>query len=323
MSCVLCYHLQFEWAWQHPTESLAVRKAAATFKSLNGVGNKIKLAYTMVNLPSWQNLNLTVNFFSTKYKKHTAGCPALPRHMKVQVCSMDELSYYSGDNLDMYENDSEIEDDHVVGGSIGEQQNPESNIFLDLTSNEQHNLEPNVDDLTSRNQGTLEANLCQGTNCAEERNLEQHDYSPCSNVIKLAPFRPKLYQPPRECFSPATGLSDDEEKDSNKSSGLSSEVGSATSYSGSFNTAGSLEDSNENKPVHFHPELDQASTKYFSPSRILSDDNEKGPKYLFGISSEVEVIDLYTPSPCPATNTRNKKKRRFSIQSHEIIDLSD
>uniref|UniRef100_A0A2P2IXY5 Uncharacterized protein MANES_18G137600 n=1 Tax=Rhizophora mucronata TaxID=61149 RepID=A0A2P2IXY5_RHIMU len=45
--------LQFEWAWQHPTESLAVRQGAATFKSFSGVSNKIKLAYTMLNLPSW------------------------------------------------------------------------------------------------------------------------------------------------------------------------------------------------------------------------------------------------------------------------------
>ncbi|XLT46016.1 hypothetical protein HN873_038620 [Arachis hypogaea] len=44
----------FEWAWQHPVESLAVRKAAANFKSLSGVANKIKLAYTMLTLPSWQ-----------------------------------------------------------------------------------------------------------------------------------------------------------------------------------------------------------------------------------------------------------------------------
>lgn len=46
--------MQFEWAWQHPTASLAVRKAASSFKSLGGVGNKVKLAYTMLNLPSWE-----------------------------------------------------------------------------------------------------------------------------------------------------------------------------------------------------------------------------------------------------------------------------
>ena len=50
--------LQFEWAWQHPVESLAVRKAAAGFKSLSGIANKIKLAYTMLTLPSWQKYGL-------------------------------------------------------------------------------------------------------------------------------------------------------------------------------------------------------------------------------------------------------------------------
>ncbi|RYR53026.1 hypothetical protein Ahy_A06g027872 [Arachis hypogaea] len=49
----------FEWAWEHPVESLAIRKAAANFKSLLGVANKIKLAYTILTLPSWQrNIDL-------------------------------------------------------------------------------------------------------------------------------------------------------------------------------------------------------------------------------------------------------------------------
>ncbi|KAG8100263.1 hypothetical protein GUJ93_ZPchr0013g35783 [Zizania palustris] len=39
--------LQFESAWQHPTVSVAVRNAAASFKSLGGVNNKVMLAYTM------------------------------------------------------------------------------------------------------------------------------------------------------------------------------------------------------------------------------------------------------------------------------------
>uniref|UniRef100_A0A0E0LIN9 Structure-specific endonuclease subunit SLX1 homolog n=1 Tax=Oryza punctata TaxID=4537 RepID=A0A0E0LIN9_ORYPU len=87
--------LQFEWAWQHPTESLAVRKAASSFKSLGGVGSKVKLAYTMLNLPSWENLNLTVNFFSTKNTKFAAGCPPLPGHMKTAVCSLEDLQYFT------------------------------------------------------------------------------------------------------------------------------------------------------------------------------------------------------------------------------------
>lgn len=46
--------MQFEWAWQHPTESLVVREAASKFKSFSGIANKVKLAFTMLTLPSWQ-----------------------------------------------------------------------------------------------------------------------------------------------------------------------------------------------------------------------------------------------------------------------------
>ncbi|KAG6513143.1 hypothetical protein ZIOFF_023451 [Zingiber officinale] len=108
-------HLQFEWAWQHPTESLAVRKAASSFKSLSGIANKIKLAYTMLSLPAWENLNATVNFFSTKYMKYIDGCPKLPKQMKTIFCVMDELPcYIKGPILD----DSSEEDYHEDDGSI-------------------------------------------------------------------------------------------------------------------------------------------------------------------------------------------------------------
>ncbi|KAJ8768753.1 hypothetical protein K2173_023657 [Erythroxylum novogranatense] len=102
--------LQFEWAWQHPAESLAVRQAAATFKSFSGVANKIKLAYTMLNLPAWISLNITVNYFSTKYTQHSAGCSGLPEHMSVQVCPMEELPCYTG-TIDSFLESQYSEDD--------------------------------------------------------------------------------------------------------------------------------------------------------------------------------------------------------------------
>ncbi|KAI3901027.1 hypothetical protein MKW92_014040 [Papaver armeniacum] len=113
--------LQFEWAWQHPIESLAVRQAALSFKSLSGIANHVKLAYTMLSLPPWQSLKLTVNFFSTAYTKHAAGCPSLPKQMKVQVCSMDELPCYIGDSQVSDEIDDEEEREHEdAGNGIGE-----------------------------------------------------------------------------------------------------------------------------------------------------------------------------------------------------------
>ncbi|XP_022997731.1 structure-specific endonuclease subunit slx1 isoform X2 [Cucurbita maxima] len=81
--------LQFGWAWQHPSESLAVRSAAA------GVANKVKLAYTMLTLPARCSLNITINYISTKYMKNTASCSSLPEHMKVQVSLINELPCYS------------------------------------------------------------------------------------------------------------------------------------------------------------------------------------------------------------------------------------
>ncbi|PPD69450.1 hypothetical protein GOBAR_DD33670 [Gossypium barbadense] len=104
--------LQFEWAWQHPRESEAVRQAAATFKSFSGVTNKIKLAYTMLTLPAWQSLNITINYFSTKYTNHSASCPSLPEQMKVKVSPMDELPCYTEPNEIEYKDDCDNLDEY-------------------------------------------------------------------------------------------------------------------------------------------------------------------------------------------------------------------
>ncbi|KAI5349033.1 hypothetical protein L3X38_001920 [Prunus dulcis] len=61
----------------------------------------------MLTLPPWQSLNITVNFFSTQYTKHSAGCPRLPEQMKVKVCSMDELRSCTKLSDDLLENEDE------------------------------------------------------------------------------------------------------------------------------------------------------------------------------------------------------------------------
>ncbi|KAI4369858.1 hypothetical protein MLD38_018258 [Melastoma candidum] len=117
--------LQFEWAWQHPRESLAVRKVAESYKSFSGVANKIKLAYSMLNVSKWQSMNITVNYFSTKYKKHSAGCPSLPKCMRVEICQMDDLPCYGGLEYFVKDNDSECE---VKGDENGPARDLEDNI---------------------------------------------------------------------------------------------------------------------------------------------------------------------------------------------------
>ncbi|KAK9125926.1 hypothetical protein Scep_014772 [Stephania cephalantha] len=104
--------LQFEWAWQHPKESLCVRQAAASLKSHSGIANKIKLVYLMLNLSPWQSLKLTVNFFSTKYAKHSIGCSSLPKQMRVKVCPMDELPCYIEGGLLLDEDEDRQYDPH-------------------------------------------------------------------------------------------------------------------------------------------------------------------------------------------------------------------
>lgn len=54
-------------------------------------------------------MNITVNFFSTKYMKHCAGCPSLPAHMKTKFGSLDELPCYN-EGIDGL---SENEDDTI------------------------------------------------------------------------------------------------------------------------------------------------------------------------------------------------------------------
>ncbi|BBH01038.1 Excinuclease ABC, C subunit [Prunus dulcis] len=78
----------FELSWQNPT----VSKAGRLLQALN----------------PWEGfLNITVNFFSTQYSKHSADCPRLPEQMKVKVCSVDELPSCTKLSDDLFENEDE------------------------------------------------------------------------------------------------------------------------------------------------------------------------------------------------------------------------
>lgn len=76
-------------------------------------------------------MNLTVNFFSTKYTKFSAGCPKLPNQMKFSICAMDELACYSKGCSSSNRNDETYE----------EAQQPDFNSMEEVFCSEKFNDE--------------------------------------------------------------------------------------------------------------------------------------------------------------------------------------
>ncbi|GAB4860214.1 hypothetical protein Ancab_011693 [Ancistrocladus abbreviatus] len=272
--------LQFEWAWQHPTESLAVRKAAASFKSLSGVPNKIKLAYTMLTLHTWQSMNLTVNFFSTKHMKHAAACPSLPKQMKIQIYSMDDLPCYSGINQSVYDYEDDWDYDGQEFREMGSNNESTQEGVADIV----HRSSVNFSDCTERK---TDSQLGLQENCSS---AEQRDFTwltdDCTGSLCLIDYLGR---------------------------GITSVGNNAPGGKISTEGRGMNEDSYASGEVR---------TDHWSLSPL-----EQSPAIRVGrgIQSfsreEIEVIDLFTPSP----NCRTKvcrKKRRLSAISSEIIDLT-
>ncbi|XP_027178891.1 uncharacterized protein LOC113777869 [Coffea eugenioides] len=283
--------LQFEWAWQHPLGSLAVRKAAATFKSLSGLANKIKLAYTMLTLPSWQSLNLRVNYFSTKYMTLTSGCPSLPEQMRVQFGSMDELPCYTGGNLCAGENDdwdpagddcehSGGSEESAEDGSADAQ--PLSNIELvqdGFKETENLGLYNWTEAITHQQQTSTESSVFE-----LPKNLQISKEEAQKQSFQLDDFLGRISRGSVFSCSNATRIAED--------------TGTFRLYD-EFNVA--------------DPQL----------PRQQSVQNVTLNKFeLPCTSSEVEVIDLSTPSPCYNVSTGNKK-RKLSVGCPEIIDLTN
>ncbi|KAL3517973.1 hypothetical protein ACH5RR_020562 [Cinchona calisaya] len=278
--------LQFEWAWQHPVESLAVRKAAATFKSLSGLANKIKLAYTMLTLPSWHSLNLTVNYFSTKYMNLAAGCPSLPDQMRVQLGCMNELPCYSGSNLCAGDNDEWDPADEDCEQSGGSQESTQ-----DRSAEEQR-----LDDLPLVEDTFEEIENGGQCNWAEETDHQQ--------VGLPKKLQVREDEVPKQSFelndspvrAPSTSI---------PSCNNGNKTRNAEDDSGMFRLLDEFIVADQQLPKERFAEKEVANK--FEPSCI---------------SSEVEVIDVFTPSPCYRVSKGNKK-RRLSVGCPEIIDLTN
>ncbi|XP_057953297.1 structure-specific endonuclease subunit slx1 [Malania oleifera] len=282
--------LQFEWAWQHPTESLAVREAALSFKSLSGIANKIKLAFTMLTLPAWQGQKLTVNFFSTKYKKHSAGCPGLPEHMKALICPMDELPCYEGSNQSLYENENQDEwDDDEVCDRIGNIQELTNATVLDSAVNQS-----SVQEICSEQ-------------LAESISLPINSMGETSLVF--------------------TGLNGTKETVEGRDStekwieDSSSDLGSPTRRLLQM----AADDQHQTSSCGFACSVEVIDVFTPSPDCRISSCTKKKRRNATsscGFACSVEVIDVFTPSPDCRISSCTKKKRRNAIACPDIIDLT-
>lgn len=284
--------LQFEWAWQHPVESCAVRKAAASFKSLSKLADKIKLAYTMLTLPAWQSMNLTVNIFSTKYQKYTAGCPNLPEHMRVQVCPMDELPCYTGSNWLMGEKDN-WNGDEEFEHSMGSQEYTQN----ELTEAEKIGYSGAV----------LESS--EGTECGKCNSIDENRNQRDQGVWKGETVGFQQLQ---------DSLINVDEDDCWSFQLDDSPVRVVSSLS-AFSCNNITEDAEERRTSKLFK--DSSGELNGLPEQLLSPTKEVvNIERASGISDAIEVVDLFTPSPCYNASTENKKKRKLCPDI--IIDLT-
>lgn len=73
--------LQFEWAWQHPKRSKAVREAAKGLYTKRGVSAKLHLLHVMLNLRPWCTWPLRMHLASEGIVAISDKLPALPEHI--------------------------------------------------------------------------------------------------------------------------------------------------------------------------------------------------------------------------------------------------
>ncbi|KAK3243820.1 hypothetical protein CYMTET_46545 [Cymbomonas tetramitiformis] len=86
--------LQFEWAWQNPKSSRAVREVAHRLKISDrsyNVKHKVKLLFEMLRLPTWCRMPLSIRFLSSKYASLREDCPELASHNIVDFGTLSAL----------------------------------------------------------------------------------------------------------------------------------------------------------------------------------------------------------------------------------------
>ncbi|KAK9794955.1 hypothetical protein WJX73_001688 [Symbiochloris irregularis] len=112
--------LQFEWAWQHPEKSKAVREAAAALsqQKKRGPAGKVRLLVEMVRGQPWVHFPLTLHFTSSTHSQLRLGCPPLPSHMHIEVAPLQVLAQMTSAHAE--DSDDEDHDPGDGGGDSGD-----------------------------------------------------------------------------------------------------------------------------------------------------------------------------------------------------------
>jgi len=108
---VFCVHgfptktqaLGFEWAWQNPTTSRAVKEVAQNQLRIGSrhstILNKSLLGLAMMSLSPWKHLPLVVHFFDDAHKREVLKNAekknvTIPSHVRIEVGEMSKLDAY-------------------------------------------------------------------------------------------------------------------------------------------------------------------------------------------------------------------------------------
>jgi structure-specific endonuclease subunit SLX1 len=118
--------LQFEWAWQKPRLSRAVRETAARLgvsDRSSSLPNKVRLVCAMLHVSPWRHLPLTVHFLSAEYRDFARDkCEPPPEHIPVVLGDMEDLRRAAAfderdddDERDDADDDATTDDDDASG----------------------------------------------------------------------------------------------------------------------------------------------------------------------------------------------------------------
>ncbi|MED6199639.1 hypothetical protein PIB30_077773 [Stylosanthes scabra] len=254
------------------------------------------------------SMNMTVNFFSTKYMKHCAGCPSLPEHMTVEIGEMDELPCYTGRLDGLLSDNDDIGEEEFGNNNSNRDPVPDTCGGDSIAHDSDRNNFDKISESIAQNQ-ELEAG----------RESPSHLLASQDSSDSIMP--PAISEDTNLVSAMNNGVSEDTNLVSAMNNGVSD---CSTGLS--------------------QPECDQPLSAT-SPERVkiieytdlvmnnsnscavlaANNNNNQEPKRIFLVPHEAEIIDLSTPSPsCSRRVLDSNKKRRVSSScvGAEFIDLT-